>query len=79
MTITIDAVGPTPPYQKWDLPPTLLLTSGGHHWRPVQTCPIEDLPPPLPVVVATETCTVGKQAVCILLECCLVVVVLTIA
>ena len=56
---------------------TLLLTSDGHHWRPVQTCPLEDLPSPLPVV-ATETCTVDKQAVCILLECCLVVVILNI-
>ena len=25
----------------------LLLTFGGHHWRPVQTCSLEDLPPTL--------------------------------
>ena len=49
----------------------LLLTSGGHHWRPVQTCSLENLPTPWywHLVVATETHTVGKQAVCILLEC----------
>ena len=23
----------------------LLLTTGGHHWRPVHTCSLEDLPP----------------------------------
>ena len=29
----------------------LLLTSGGHHWRPVlQTCSLEALPPPPPVL-----------------------------
>ena len=27
-----------------DLPLPLLLTSGGDHWRPVQTCSLEDLP-----------------------------------
>ena len=27
-----------PPY------PLLLLASGGHHWKPVQTCSLEDLP-----------------------------------
>ena len=32
-------VGGTP---LWDL---LLLASGGHHWRPVQTCSIEALTP----------------------------------
>ena len=31
-----------------DLPQPLLLASGGHHWRPVQTCSLEDLPPPSP-------------------------------
>ena len=25
----------------------LLVTSGGHHWRPVQTCSFEDTPPPV--------------------------------
>ena len=54
--------------------PSLLLTSGGHHWRPVQTCSLEDLPRNryLQQVVATETCTVSKRVVRILLECCLV-------
>ena len=40
----------TPWHQTWDLPPPLLLTSGGHHWRPVQTCSLEDLPLPQPVL-----------------------------
>ena len=54
----------------------LLVTSGGHHWRPVQKCSLED--PPLPLLVltsggmVTKVRTVGKQAVGILLECFLV-------
>ena len=54
----------------------LLVTSGGHHWRPVQKCSLED--PPLPPLVltsggmVTKARTVGKQAVRILLECFLV-------
>ena len=32
-------------YQTWDLLPPLVLTSGGHHWKPVQTCP-----PPQPLL-----------------------------
>ena len=27
-------------------PNSPLQTSGGHHWRPVKTCSLEDLPPP---------------------------------
>ena len=27
--------------------PSLLLTPGGHHWRPVQTCSLDDPTPPL--------------------------------
>ena len=37
----------------------LLLTSGGHHWRPFRTCSLEDLPPSpwyWHVVVPTKTC-----------------------
>ena len=36
--------------QTWDLRPPgstlapLLVTSGGHHWRPVQTCSLQDPP-----------------------------------
>ena len=43
---------PQPPWtsdmlqQPWPCP--LLVTSGGHHWRPVQTCLLEDQPPPTP-------------------------------
>ena len=40
LTITHDTLDPTV------LTPPLLLTSDGHHWRPVQTCSLEDLPPP---------------------------------
>ena len=41
-------------------PPPLLLTSGGQHWRHVQTCSLEDLPHQYwHLVVATETRTVG--------------------
>ena len=41
-------------YQTWDHPSSdtrhgtypLLLTSGSHHWRPIQTCSLQDLTPP---------------------------------
>ena len=65
---------PHPP-SGYTLPP-LLVTFGGHHWKPVQTCSLEVLFPPhhyWHLVVAIETHTVGKWAVCILLECCLVI------
>ena len=41
VTITHDVLGPTRP-----TPHTgpLLLTSGGHHWKPIQTCSLEELP-----------------------------------
>ena len=29
---------------------SLLLTSDGHHWKPIQNCSFEDLPPPPPVL-----------------------------
>ena len=51
--------------------PSLLMTSGSHHWRPVQACSLEDPQPPpreSPLVVSTETCTVCKRAVLILLS-----------
>ena len=60
-------------------PEPLLVTSGGDHWRPVQTCSFQGLPIPLPseqhlmVATETETRSVSKQVVCILLECFLVV------
>ena len=43
----------------------LLLTSRGHHWRPVQTCLIKELTPPLLIklVLATKTHMVGKRYV----------------
>ena len=70
-------MGPTPPrYQTLGpIPLPLLLTFGGHHYRPVQTCSLEDLPSPRcywTLVVATETHTVSKRVVHILLEYCLV-------
>ena len=60
-------------------PATLLLSSGGHHWKPVQTCSPTPWPP-WPrnwyrhLVAATDTRTVGKRAVRILLEYFLFVV-----
>ena len=36
-----------PPLHTLDLGyPPPLLTSGGHHWKPVQTCSLEKLKPP---------------------------------
>ena len=56
VTIIHDALGHSypqaPRYQTWNLhlplspdmgPTPLLLTSGGHHWRPVQTCLLENI------------------------------------
>ena len=51
----------------------ILLTSGGHHQRPVPTCLLEG--PNLRRywhLVATKACAVGKRAVRILPECVLV-------
>ena len=74
--------GPTPyppttlDIRSGDLPLPPLLTSDGHHWRPVQTCSLEALVPPPPsncywhLVVATETLMVAKRSASILLECC---------
>ena len=45
------------------------MTSGGQDWRPVQTCQLEDTPPP-PVAIGAHT--VGKWALRIALECFLV-------
>ena len=52
-----------------DLPPCYL-----HHWTPVQTCSLEDLPPPLVLTFSGghRNTSVGKRVVRILLECCLV-------
>ena len=38
-----------PGHQTWDppAPAPLLVTSSGHHWRPDQTCSLEDPPPVL--------------------------------
>ena len=78
VTITQDAMDLTvhgphtsdmePPWP-WPWPCPLLVTSGGHHWRPVQTFSLEDPPPltPPPLVLTsggdTEACTVGKRTV----------------
>ena len=57
------------------VPNPLLLTSGGHHWRPVHTCSLKELPCPPPphqywhLMVDIKTRTTGKRAVGILLEC----------
>ena len=34
---------PIPRHHAWGSN-SLLLTSGGHHWRPVQNCSLEDVP-----------------------------------
>ena len=61
-----------PQHQTWDPsgPSPLLVTSFGHHWRPIQTCSLEDtlhwywhLGPLKHIQL------VGKWTVCILLEC----------
>ena len=77
---------PVPGHQTWESPaldpqtsdfgplpalPSLLVTSGCHHWRPVQTCSFED-PQELHLVAATEARTVFKWLVRILQECFLV-------
>ena len=36
------------------IPYPLLLTSGGHLWRPVKTCSIKALPPALPTVLTSS-------------------------
>ena len=56
----------TPRHQSWDSQPIpLLVSSGGPHWRPVQTCSLEDTPHRH---LVAEARTVGKQAARILLE-----------
>ena len=37
----------------------MLMTSGGHHWRPVQICSIQDPPPRHPVAVEAGAVSVG--------------------
>ena len=55
------------------LPHPLLLTSGGHHLKPVQTClPYPPHPLHSPPPTSTETRMTRKRAVRILLECCFV-------
>ena len=40
-------------HQTWDPPaPALLVTSSGHHWRPVQACSLDDFPPPKPILTS---------------------------
>ena len=36
--------------------PSPLLTFGGYHWKPVQTCSFEDLPSPQPVLTSSAPC-----------------------
>ena len=42
-----------PDMRTWVPSPPPLLTSGGHHWRPVQTCSLEGIPTPFPSMVLT--------------------------
>ena len=53
---------------------SLQLTFGGDHWRTVQTCSLVIPPPPR---TDTETHTVGKRSVRILLECFLILLVVS--
>ena len=66
---------PSPPRHKtWD-PLPLLLISGGNHWYLVQIYSLEEPLSPRVLTsggVATKTRTVGKWALCILMECFLV-------
>ena len=48
-------------------PGQLLATSGGHHWRSVQTCSLDLPPSQYWHLVVTGACTVGKWAIRILL------------
>ena len=51
-------------HHTWDPPArSLLLTSGGHHWRPVQTCSFEEPTLRHYHLVATKSRKVGKRAV----------------
>ena len=43
-------------------PPHLLVTSGGHHWRPVQTCSLQDQNSHWCChLVAIESCKIGES------------------
>ena len=70
---------PLPPrHQIWDLPPS---PATDIWWSSLETCSNLFTWGPNPqrywhLVQATKTCPVGKQAVCILLQCCLVMLVL---
>ena len=60
-----------PRHQTWEpllCPALMLVTSGGHHYRPVQTCLLEGLPPQYRHLVTTKVCTVVQRVVRILLE-----------
>ena len=71
---------PLPIHQTWDppSPSTLdirygppprppLVTFGGHHWKPVQTCSLEDPPLHWYGHLVVEECIVGKRVVRILM------------
>ena len=83
----------TPVHQTWDPPPPRtsdlepsmapaqppqLVTPGGHHWRPVQTCSFED-PPGATSNGCRWSMYISKRTVGILLECFLVSLLWTIA
>ena len=75
MTITIDALDLTvqAPRHPHGLGISLVVTSGGHYWRPVQTCSLHDPPPSVPTSGSySSTYGLHKRAVHVLLECFLV-------
>ena len=81
LTITHDALGltvqgppPALPPPNIDMGPPqshpLLVISGDHHWKPVQTCSFDDSTGT--AIWWSKHKKVGKRAVCILLKCFLV-------
>ena len=58
---TIHGTHPRPKHPRHQTWGPLLVTSGGNHWRPVQTCPCEGHPPKeWHLEVAAEACTVSS-------------------
>ena len=67
MTINCDALDLTvqgtswAPFQTWEPPPTLLATSGGPHWIPVQTCSLQDRPQSADIWRLLKACMVSTS------------------
>ena len=61
--------------------PPLLMAYIGHQWRPIQTCSLQGTPylHPLVAAIKAHVYSCPKWALCILLECFLVKIILTTA